>query len=89
MSEQDLHFHCSMCGLCCQRVGCSDIYRYLDRGDGVCWYYEDLTHKCSIYSTRPLICNVEVFYEKYMKSKMRKEEFFALNYEACDTLKEQ
>ena len=87
MQETGLHFKCDMCGLCCQRVGLSDVYKHFDRGDGVCRYYDDETHKCSIYASRPIICNVEAFYEKYMKTKMKKEEFFELNYTACKNLK--
>ncbi len=87
MAKTELHFTCDMCGLCCQRVGLSDIYKHLDRGDGVCRYYEDETHKCSIYDRRPIICNVETFYEKYMKTKMSKDDFFELNYAVCRKLK--
>ena len=87
MADRNLHFQCDRCGLCCQRVGLSQIYKHLDRGDGVCRYYEDATHRCSIYDKRPVICNVELFYEKFMKQKMSKEEFFTLNYTVCQQLK--
>jgi len=87
LAEKDLNFQCDMCGLCCQRVGLSDVYKHLDRGDHACRYYEDSTHRCSIYDERPIICNVEAFYEKYMKSKMSKEMFFKLNYSVCEKLK--
>ena len=87
MSEKDLHFQCDMCGLCCQRVGLSNVYKHLDRGDHVCRYYEDDTHRCGIYDERPIICNVEAFYENHMKEKMSKEKFFELNYSVCENLK--
>lgn len=82
-------FKCDMCGLCCQSVGKSDIYKHLDRGDGTCRYYEDATHKCSIYAKRPLICNIEGYYLAHLQDKMTKEEFFELNYQACAKLKAQ
>ena len=77
-----------MCGLCCQMVGTSEIYKFLDRGDGVCTFYEEDTCKCSIYSFRPLKCNVDDFYEVYFKTKMSKNEFYEKNYEYCKRLKE-
>ena len=89
LPKEHLHFQCDRCGLCCQRVGLSSVYKHLDRGDGICRYYEDATRKCSIYDERPLICNVEGFYEQHMKGKMSREQFFALNYDACRKLKEQ
>lgn len=85
--EQELHFQCDMCGLCCKSVGTSDIYKHFDRGDGTCRYYEDDTRKCSIYAERPLICNVEGYYLEKLQDKMTKEEFFELNYQACARLK--
>ena len=87
MAETDLHFQCDMCGLCCQRVSLSVVYKHLDRGDHVCKYYEDATHRCIIYDERPIICNVEAFYEKHMKAKMSKEKFFELNYSVCEKFK--
>ena len=42
---------------------------------------------CSIYETRPLICRVDEMYETYYKEVMALEEFYALNYKACDVLK--
>lgn len=83
------HFKCDMCGLCCRSVSKSDVYKHLDRGDGTCKYYEDQTHKCSIYATRPIICNVEGFYEKFLMGKINKEKFFELNYVACSKLKSE
>ena len=89
MQETILHFKCDMCGLCCQHVSLSDIYKHLDRGDGVCRYYEDETQMCSIYDRRPIICNVEVFYEHFMKRIMSKGLFFEMNYRICEKLKNE
>ena len=69
-------------------VGSSSIYRHLDRGDGVCRFYADETHKCSIYATRPLLCNVDAYYDKYVRGKMSRNEFYELNYDRCRKLKE-
>jgi len=88
LEGKNQHFQCDMCGLCCQNIGLSDTYRNLDRGDGVCKYYEFATHKCSIYHERPLLCNVDAYYDKYMANKMSRQEFHELNYETCRKLRE-
>ncbi|WP_405755111.1 YkgJ family cysteine cluster protein [Anaerovibrio slackiae] len=80
-------FKCDMCGLCCQNVGSFDIYRHLDRGDGICLYYDEPTHKCKIYHNRPLICNVDEYYDKKMHHIMAKNHYYELNYKMCDYLK--
>lgn len=85
---QQNHFKCDMCGLCCQKVGTSPIYKNLDRGDGICRYYEEVTHRCSVYAQRPLICNVEDFYSTYLVGKLTKEEFYIQNYAMCNRLKQ-
>lgn len=87
MSEKT--FQCDMCGCCCQSVGSSVLYKYLDRGDGTCRYYEDETHKCSIYATRPLLCNIDAYYDKYVSGKMSRSEFHELNHIHCSQLKKR
>ena len=42
---------------------------------------------CAIYKERPLICNVDAYYEKLLTGKMPREDFYKLNYEACERLK--
>ena len=81
-------FHCDKCGKCCQYIGRSPIYSFLDRGDGVCRYYEDNTKLCSIYKNRPVICRVDDMYDLYFKEMMTKEEYYELNYQSCMQLKE-
>ena len=81
------NFKCDMCGLCCQSVGKSDIYRHLDRGDGICRDYDETTHRCKIYLSRPLLCNIDGFYDANLKDEMSREEFHRQNYEACRLLK--
>ncbi len=80
-------FKCDMCGLCCQNVGSSDIYKYLDRGDGICLYYDCPTHKCVIYDKRPLICNVDAYYDKTLQHRMTRYLYYELNYKVCNYLK--
>ena len=80
-------FKCDKCGKCCQIVGQSEIYKHLDRGDNICKYYDEKTKLCSIYEHRPDICNVDKTYDLHYKNVMSKEEYYKLNYEACDKIK--
>ena len=80
-------FYCDKCGLCCKKVYASDIYANLNRGDGICKYYDDSTRLCKIYNRRPLMCNVDLAYEKIFKHIMTKEEYYNANYKACKLLK--
>lgn len=78
-------FLCDQCGKCCEKVYTSEIYRYLADDTGRCKYLKD--NLCSIYENRPLICRVDEMYESYYKEVMTLEEFYTLNYKACDVLK--
>ena len=80
-------FHCDMCGACCRNIGASTIYSFLDRGDGVCKYLRE--NKCSIYSNRPLLCNVDKSYDAIWKNQMSLDEYYKLNYAACEELKKR
>lgn len=81
-------FECDRCGLCCQNLRLSEIYHTLDRGDGVCKYFDVETKLCTIYEHRPLICNVDEYYDKYLKDEMNREEFHRLNRMICQKLKQ-
>jgi Fe-S-cluster containining protein len=80
-------FKCDKCGLCCKKVGITEQYMYLDRGDGVCRHFNDDSNLCTIYDDRPLICKVKESYEYLYKDQMTIEDFYALNYKACDFMK--
>ena len=78
-------FNCDMCGECCRHLDRSVIYEKLNRGDGVCRYL--VGNKCSIYEIRPLLCRIDESYEMLFKSIISKDEYYRLNYEACENLK--
>ena len=59
-----------------------------DRGDGVCKYLNE-NNLCSIYETRPTICNVDELYEKFYRDKISREGWYRLQYEGCRKLKEE
>lgn len=80
-------FVCDRCGLCCMKVGQSPIYAKLDRGDGVCQYFDDASRLCTIYESRPVLCNVDEVYHEFFSHKISIEEYYNLNYESCKKLK--
>ena len=80
-------FVCNQCGECCKNLDKSELYKDLDRGDGVCIFLDK--NRCSIYHDRPLLCRIDDCYEKYFKSKYSLEEYYELNYQVCRKLKEK
>ena len=66
-------FHCDCCGLCCMNLDKSDLYSDLNRGDGICKYFDEQTHLCSIYDSRPEKCNRDKSYERLFKGVVTKE----------------
>ena len=80
-------FLCDCCGLCCMNLKQSSLYEDLDRGDGICKFFEVETKLCSIYNNRPMKCNIEKSYELYLKGVMPKDTYYELNYAACRELK--
>ncbi|MCM1480419.1 MAG: hypothetical protein NC085_12005 [Muribaculaceae bacterium] len=54
-------------------------------GNGICKYLRG--NKCGIYNERPLLCRVDESYEAYFKDVITIEEYYRLNYEACNILK--
>lgn len=78
---------CEKCGLCCMQVSKSPIYAELDRGDGICYYFNSETKLCSIYNKRPTLCNISKSYEVYFKDQMSKDDYYRLNYESCKKIR--
>ena len=80
-------FYCDCCGLCCMNLSKSEIYSDLDRGDGICKYFDMDSKLCTIYEERPEKCNVDKMYNNFFRYKMTIEEYYRLNYKACNELK--
>ena len=80
-------FNCDCCGECCRHVNFIDELKELDRGDGTCIHLKN--NLCSIYDARPDICNVDKMFELVYKKIMTKEEFYQVNIEACQLLKQE
>lgn len=79
-------FPCNGCGKCCQRVDKSSQTAWLDRGDGTCENFDELTKLCKIYESRPLICRVEDFYEQHLSERFEWNDFVKINLEICKNL---
>lgn len=77
-------FKCDCCGECCHNLDKSDLYKELNRGDGVCKFL--MENLCSIYDNRPLLCRIDDSYDIYFKDRYTKEEYYKLNYEVCKKL---
>ena len=79
-------FPCTQCGACCRHVNLSELTEHLDRGDGICCHYDLDSKLCLIYESRPEICRIDAFYEKYLKEQFTWNEFVELNLIACKQL---
>jgi len=88
-------FNCTSCGLCCkniqnvydnsvrisEEVNNKNIVFPYTHIDGVCEKLID--NKCSIYKTRPMICNVDAMSEIL---RFNKGAFYKLNAKICNEL---
>ncbi|MBQ7453838.1 MAG: YkgJ family cysteine cluster protein [Selenomonadaceae bacterium] len=81
-------FDCDKCGVCCRNIRLSIFYtEELDRGDGVCKNFDEATKLCTIYNDRPIICNIDAYYEKFLSQIMSRQKFHEINHDACARLK--
>ena len=79
-------FPCNKCGLCCQRVSLAAEVQFLDRGDGVCRYYDSAEKACSIYEVRPDVCRVDWLYSKGYSETHSWDDYVSLNVAVCNAL---
>ena len=72
-------FECKKCGKCCTLFHWfreDDPTRImLDSGDGTCKYFDRASRLCSIYESRPIICNHSQYFDEYLKDRMTREDF--------------
>ena len=80
-----MNFQCDKCGVCCKLLKGIPQLAAFDRGDGVCIHLKD--NLCSIYESRPDICNVEKMYV-FFKEQMSEEEYLQLMSNSCKVLKQ-
>lgn len=79
-------FPCRKCGKCCMNVEHSQLTDWLDRGDGICVYFDLSSKQCGIYDKRPDICRVKFQYEKYYFKYYSWDEFIDANQSVCKIL---
>ncbi|MDO4434208.1 MAG: YkgJ family cysteine cluster protein [Alysiella sp.] len=79
-------FPCTACGLCCQKVHLSEQTAWLNRGDGVCRHYNEITRLCTIYDTRPLVCRVVDYYDVHLSNSVVWQDFVQINLAICQQL---
>ena len=79
-----MDFQCDKCGICCKMLTGIPQLAAFDRGDGVCIHLKD--NLCSIYESRPDICNVEKMYA-FFKDQMTEDEYVQLMTQSCLALK--
>lgn len=83
--EKYIPYDCKCCGECCRHVNTIPQMKLYDRGDGVCKYLRT-DNKCSIYATRPGICNGKYVYENYF-SHMTVKEFHQMVATYCKKIR--
>ena len=70
---------CKRCGKCCTLFHLfqkdDEVRIKLDSGDGTCKYFDRASRLCTIYSSRPIICNHERYYDEYLSDRMTREEY--------------
>lgn len=86
--NMETSFQCDCCGLCCMNLKSNVLYQDLDRGDGICKFFNMTDKLCNVYRNRPVKCNIDEFYNIYMKNTMSREEYYKINYDICKKLKE-
>ena len=76
-------FPCERCGICCRSISGVSLAKDMVLPNGVCKFLDEEKNLCRIYSTRPIFCNVDAYYDKYMSQVMSRQEFYDKNKEAC------
>ena len=79
-----MDFPCAKCGLCCRMIRSVPELAEYDNGNGVCRYLEN--NICSIYESRPQVCNVSEMYNARYASSMAEREFVEVNLRSCEEI---
>lgn len=80
-------FPCQKCGECCRHIGNVSFVKDMALSNGICKFLDERTNLCSRYETRPIFCNIDLFYDKFMKRHLSKREFYQKNMEICQSLR--
>lgn len=98
MEEKLVNFKCRMCGMCCHNIHYwkknLSLLRILLNDDTIDFPYKDTKgvcemlsdNKCSIYESRPIVCNTEKMYKLlHQVTGMEKSDF--LKYQTISCIK--
>ena len=78
-----MSFPCIACGLCCRYSGYVSELKILINKENICRNFDEKTNKCRIYTSRPLICNIDEMYKQKYCHQMNKKEFYLANLKIC------
>jgi len=83
LPDEEVKFQCSKCGICCRKA--AELGVMPDRGDGACIHL-DHNNLCTIYDTRPELCNLDRMYLKHKAElpALTKREYFKINSSICN-----
>ena len=82
-------FPCECCGACCKSIAGIFFAKNMVLPNGVCKFFDEDKNLCKIYSTRPIFCNVDAFYEKFLSEKISRQKFYDQVKNACKKLREK
>ena len=71
-------FPCKRCGECCRHIETAFFVKDMILPNGACKFLDE---------TRPIFCNVDAYYEKYLQTVMSREAFYQKNMEACEKIR--
>lgn len=77
-------FPCERCGWCCRSLAGVELAKDMVLPSGVCKFLDEEKNLCRVYLTRPIFCNVDAFYEKYLADTMTRENFYLQNKKICE-----
>ena len=52
----------------------------------MCYHHNTTEHTCTIYTERPEICRVDVYFEKHYQTQITWDDFVKINLIACKQL---
>lgn len=84
-----MKFKCTKCGLCCRNIQYIPELKNYDMGNGICRFLDVRSDLCTIYDSRPAVCNIAVSYQLFFSESMSEEEYLKINYEGCKWLQEK
>ena len=80
-------FSCERCGACCRSIVGVFLAKDMVLPNGVCKFFDENNSLCEIYSTRPIFCNVDAFYNQFLSEKIDRQKFYEQVKAACKKLR--